>query len=101
MPKAAEPHRDFDRVHFHFQFNIWFAYECNGRRLSEYTLVVSLPMETTQVLPPIIVIVSFKIQIDIGDCVMFHSEHLHTSPLAQGLINYRRHSYDFRVVLQH
>ena len=70
MPKAAEPHRDFDRVHFHFQFNIWFClHECNESEIIRIypDLYHCTDGNYSKVLPPIIADSKFaKFKLNIG-----------------------------------
>jgi len=100
MPGPANIHRDYNRKHYLFQCNIWFPMH----NLSEdETLriwpekyrqqIVDMPASDSNLaeLGP-----AYKYNLRFGDAILFHSEHLHTSP-NHTLLGYRRHTYDFRI----
>ena len=102
MPGVANIHRDFNRPHHLFQFNIWFPLHSVDQHgvlriwPNHYRAPVT-DLDATEE--------NFKLlgdplpyRLDFGDAILFHGEHLHTSPVAHSKSpNYRRHTYDFRV----
>lgn len=102
MPGPANIHRDFNRIHYLFQFNIWFPLhpvdEKGVLRIwpDFYRVPVDLPSVNAGGADTLGKPLDYRL--DLGDCVIFHGEHLHASPVAQREEDgYRRHSYDFRV----
>ncbi len=98
MARPANLHRDYDRPHDLFQANLWFPLHDCGEdgvlRLypDAYRGDVHDMDATAENLaglgPPL------RYRLGFGDAVLFHGEHLHTSPAA-GVG--RRLSYDFRI----
>lgn len=102
MAEAANIHRDFNRTHHLFQCNIWIPLHNTNtsevvriwpeRYRSTVSNMDATPDNIRQLGDPAHYKLSF------GDAVLFHGEHLHTSPAgAYGASNYRRHTFDFRV----
>lgn len=98
MPRPANLHRDYDRPHDLFQANLWFPlHDCDEDGVlrlypGAYRRDVHDMDATAESLaalgpPP-------RYRLAFGDAVLFHGEHLHTSPVAGPR---RRHSYDFRI----
>ncbi|MDX1400768.1 MAG: hypothetical protein R3245_02505 [Kiloniellales bacterium] len=103
MPRPANIHRDFNRTHFGFQVNLWFPLHDAGEeevirifpklyRECLYDCDVSSDA-LARVGPPA------RFSLAFGDAVLFHGEHLHTSPPVPADSGAgRRQSIDFRVV---
>ncbi len=100
MPGPANIHRDYNRRHRLLQCNLWFPLhdlaEDETIRIwpERYREdVTDMPL-TDENLASLGSPASFRLAF--GDAVLFHGEHLHTSPphLADG---YRRHTYDVRI----
>ena len=102
MPAVANIHRDFNRPHYLFQFNIWFPLHSaesqdvlriwpNHYR-SPITDLDATEENFNRLGSPL------SYELNFGDAILFHGEHLHTSPAAHDLgDSYRRHTYDVRV----
>lgn len=102
MPGPANVHRDFNRPHFLFQFNIWFPMHTAepGEVLRIWPHLYRKSVTDHDPTPDAFRALGAPLsyRLDFGDCILFHGEHLHTSPSDQlQSPNYRRHSYDFRV----
>jgi hypothetical protein len=102
MPGPANIHRDFNRRHSLFQCNIWFPLHdaCSEEVLriwpdlyhDHITDMPATPDNLRRVGKPI------HYELNFGDAIIFHGEHLHTSPARlHGAEDYRRHTYDFRI----
>jgi hypothetical protein len=99
MPAPANIHRDYNRKHSLFQINIWWPlHNANENEvLRIYPDLYRKPFfdrncdaeAVTAVGPHLAYRLAF------GDAIMFHGEHLHTSPV--GVPGGRRQSVDFRV----
>lgn len=98
MPRAANIHRDYNRPHSLFQCNLWLplhdADAATVLRLypQAYRAAIHDMDATTENVarlgPPL------RYALGFGDLVLFHGEHLHTSPDPGPA---RRLSYDFRI----
>jgi hypothetical protein len=102
MRGAANIHRDFNRVHHLFQCNMWFPLHNADtdevlRIWPELYRSQILDMDATpDNLRRLGSPVDYKLSF--GDVIIFHGEHLHTSPAkVHGEPDYRRHSFDFRI----
>jgi hypothetical protein len=102
MPGPANIHRDYNRTHYLFQCNLWFPLHdaAADQVLRIYPGHYRQPLHdrdaTAQHLaalgPPLSYALAF------GDAVLFHGEHLHTSPAGTDRAGaLRRHSYDLRI----
>lgn len=99
MPSSTNIHRDYNRAHYLFQFNIWWPLHNASQQevlrifASEYKknsfdrdcdekalMALGAPLDYT---------------LNFGDAIVFHGEHLHASPA--GIPGLRRQSVDFRV----
>jgi len=105
MIGAANIHRDFNRVHHLFQCNIWFPMHNADtdevlRIWPELYRSDVLDMDVTpDNLHRLGSPVNYKL--NFGDAIIFHGEHLHTSPVCEhGAQGYRRHTFDFRIATQ-
>lgn len=100
MPAPANIHRDYNRQHFLFQCNVWFplhdADEDNVLRI--YPECYRQPIYDMDPTDDNLRTLGepLRYRLAFGDAIMFHGEHLHTSP-AVGPSFRRRHSYDFRI----
>lgn len=100
MAKPANIHRDFNRPHFLFQANLWFPLHDAGeddvlRIFPRHYRARIYNMETA---PDAFAALGapLRYRLRFGDTILFHGEHLHTSPSAPPGER-RRHSYDFRI----
>jgi hypothetical protein len=101
MPNPANIHRDYNRKHYLFQFNIWFPLHDT----EEDEVVRIFPQWYRQPVfdidnaPEMISKLGnpASFQLSLGDAVVFHGEHLHTSPIEKP--GWRRQSVDFRVAV--
>jgi hypothetical protein len=99
MPKPANIHRDYNRQHYLLQCNMWFPLHDAGenevvriwdKAYHEPVFDMDATEENFRRLGQ-----PLRYTLQFGDAVLFHGEHLHTSPQPQeGL---RRHSYDLRI----
>lgn len=102
MPGPANIHRDFNRDHYLFQCNIWFP--LHDTSLNDtlriwpqlYREAVfdmdATPDNLAKIGHPLPYVLHF------GDAIVFHGEHLHTSPARpHGTDGWRRHTFDFRI----
>ena len=103
MPTLANIHRDHNRYHNGFQFNIWFGMhnlkenECLQVFEKLYHSLSHKDQENSlSNLKKLKDSINYKLSF--GDCIIFHGEHLHTSPLNQRQKNYFRHSIDIRLI---
>ncbi|WP_204106163.1 MULTISPECIES: hypothetical protein, partial [Spirulina sp. CCY15215] len=104
MPRKANIHRDFNRPHQCFSFNTWFGLHDLA---SDEILQIfpqhyrnSYVLDTDNTKRELLELSSpLDYSLPFGSCIVFHGEHLHTSPrkshVPQG---YRRHTYDVRVI---
>ncbi len=97
MPAPANIHRDFNRQHHLFQLNIWWPlHDCGEDEVLRiypelyHKPLFDRPAEEAASLGP-----HMRYRLAFGDAIMFHGEHLHTSPV--GVPGGRRQSVDFRV----
>jgi hypothetical protein len=99
MPAPANIHRDYNRQHHLFQINIWWPlHDANENEvLRIYPHLYRQPFydrncdaEGLAALGP-----HLEYRLAFGDAILFHGEHLHTSPV--GVPGGRRQSVDFRV----
>jgi hypothetical protein len=99
MPGYANIHRDFNRPHSLFMCNVWFTlYDAEPEEVlrvwPQYYHGPYLDMDNS---PENIAKLgqSLDISLQQGDLVLFHGEHLHSSPLHGN--DQRRFSYDLRI----
>lgn len=95
-------HRDFNRVHYQLQCNIWFPLHdiAHDERLriwaEQYRNSVSDIDAASDIVDCLGCPVEYKL--NFGDAIIFHGEHIHASPSkAHGVADYRRHTFDLRV----
>jgi len=100
MPGPANIHRDYNRPHQLFQANMWFPLH-NSQ--SDEVLQIFPDFYHQEIFDMDANSENFNLlaeplcyKLAFGDAVIFHGEHLHTSPKADGRAA-RRHSYDFRI----
>jgi hypothetical protein len=99
MPTYANIHRDFNRPHSLFMCNVWFTlYDAEPEEVlrvwpqhyhGPYFDLDNSPENSAKLGRPL------DISLQQGDLVLFHGEHLHSSPLHGN--NQRRFSYDLRI----
>lgn len=100
MPAPANIHRDYNRQHFLFQCNMWFTLHDaeEDEVLRIYPRCYRQPVfdmdSSERNLEMLGRPLAFRL--GFGDAVLFHGEHLHTSP-PQSTRFRRRFSYDFRI----
>tara|TARA_A100001015_G_scaffold317729_2_gene435461 strand:- start:1626 stop:2903 length:1278 start_codon:yes stop_codon:yes gene_type:complete len=99
MPRATNIHRDYNRAHYLFQFNVWWPLHDASRKEvlrifhSEYkkkSFDRDCDEKELEALGA-----PFDYKLNFGDAVVFHGEHMHASPA--GIPGLRRQSVDFRV----
>lgn len=100
MPRPANVHRDYNRQHYLLQCNLWFplhdADEESVLRLYPHLYrenvfdMDATPENFGRLGAPL------RFRLNFGDAVIFHGEHLHTSP-PTGAEFRRRLSFDFRI----
>ncbi|WP_061848439.1 hypothetical protein [Bradyrhizobium sp. DOA1] len=101
MPAPANIHRDFNRPHHLFQFNMWFPLhdaDADGI-LRVYPHLYREPIFDQNCTPEALAALGKHAEFTLafGDAVLFHGEQLHTSPIASS--GGRRQSVDFRVAV--
>jgi len=99
MPRPANIHRDYNRRHYLLQCNMWFTLHDAGedevlRIFPEAYRRPIFDMDATEenlhtLGAPL------RYRLAFGDAILFHGEHLHTSP--PGGKSRRRFSYDLRI----
>jgi hypothetical protein len=100
MPRPANIHRDYNRRHYLLQCNVWFTLHDadEDEVLRIFPQLYRQPifdMDATEEnlrtlgAPP-------RYRLAFGDAILFHGEHLHTSPSPGGKSG-RRLSYDLRI----
>lgn len=99
MPGNANIHRDFNRPHDHLQINFWFPmHDTSDEEVlriwpdlyKENILDMTNSEENIDSLG-----VPAQYQLNFGDIIVFHSEHIHTSPKRNSETT--RHTYELRV----
>ncbi|WP_067217238.1 phytanoyl-CoA dioxygenase family protein [Marinomonas gallaica] len=99
MPGSANIHRDFNRPHDHLQINFWFPmHDTSDEEVlriwpdlyKENILDMPNSEENIHSLG-----VPAQYQLNFGDIIVFHSEHIHTSPKRTSETT--RHTYELRV----
>lgn len=100
MPRPANVHRDYNRQHFLLQCNLWFplhdAAEDEVLRIYPHLYRETIgdmdatPENFSRLGAPL------RYRLNFGDAILFHGEHLHTSPPIRAEFR-RRFSYDFRI----
>ncbi len=100
MPRPANVHRDYNRQHFLLQCNFWFplhdAAEDEVLRIYPHLYrenvgdMDATPETFSRLGEPL------RYRLNFGDAILFHGEHLHTSPPTRSEFR-RRLSYDFRI----
>lgn len=99
MPRPANIHRDYNRQHYLLQCNMWFPlHDADPDEvLRIYPQLYRQPIfdmdATEENLRGLGEALHFRLSF--GDAILFHGEHLHTSPL--GGKSRRRLSYDLRI----
>ena len=98
MPGNANIHRDFNRPHQHLQINFWFPlHDCPPNEVLRIwpqlynSNIFDMPSSDDnikQLGSPL------EYHLNFGDILIFHSEHLHTSPCRTS--ESTRHTYEFR-----
>ncbi|MDA0663980.1 MAG: hypothetical protein O3B08_14245 [Proteobacteria bacterium] len=100
-PDATPIHRDYNRDHYLFQMNLWFC--LHSTEVDEVIRVFPEhyhhPVFTMECTPEALAQVGdpLEFELDFGDAVLFHGEHLHASPV--GKPGRRRQSLDFRAAV--
>jgi hypothetical protein len=100
MPRPANIHRDYNRQHYLLQCNVWFTLHDadEDEVLRIFPQLYRQPIfdmdateENLQTLGA-----PLRFRLAFGDAILFHGEHLHTSPSPGGKSG-RRLSYDLRI----
>ncbi len=100
MPRPANIHRDYNRQHYLLQCNMWFPLHDadEDEVLRIYPQLYRRPIfdmdATDENLRGLGDPLRFRLAF--GDAILFHGEHLHTSPPPEGKAR-RRLSYDLRI----
>lgn len=102
MPAPANIHRDYNRQHYLLQCNVWFTLHDSDedevlRIFPQFYRQPIFNMDATEenlrkLGEPL------RYRLAFGDAILFHGEHLHTSP--RGGRSGRRFSYDLRIASQ-
>ena len=100
MPGPANIHRDFNRKHYLFQCDLWFPlHDVNEKEVIRlYPHLYREPVFDMDATEKNLAELGHPLEFSLkfGDAVIFHGEHIHTSPKCDRP-DYRRHTYDFRI----
>lgn len=100
LPAPGNIHRDYNRQHYLLQCNLWFPLHDAGedevlRIFPDLYRQPVFDMEPTEE-NMLSLGEPLRYRLAFGDAILFHGEHLHTSPRPGPRVQ-RRHSYDFRI----
>jgi hypothetical protein len=100
MPTPANIHRDYNRQHYLLQCNIWFPLHDadEDEVLRIFPKLYRQPVFNMDATEENLRLLGdpLRYRLAFGDAILFHGEHLHTSPPSGGRAR-RRFSYDLRI----